>query len=61
MTKRQLIGEIRQFNADVTSQFLSRFDTASLRQYLGHLKVARAHRFRIGLAGRGMTKLRMVS
>lgn len=44
MTKRQLIEEIRHFNADATPHFLAQFDLASLRQYLEHIKRAQAHR-----------------
>lgn len=40
MTKRQLIEEIRQFNADASPRFLAQFDPDSLRQYLQHLKSA---------------------
>ena len=46
MTKRQLIEEIRQFNADASPRFLAQFDPASLRQYLEHIKKAQAHRQR---------------
>ena len=44
MNKRQLIDEIRQFNATVRPQFLSQFDEPALRQYLENLQsAARKH------------------
>ena len=40
MNKRQLIDDIRQFNTSVTPKFLSQFDEAALKQYLGSLQSA---------------------
>lgn len=60
MTKRQLIEEIRQFNAHATPRFLSQFDPAALRQYLEHLKTAQWHRSRLEQRKQPRADVRMV-
>ncbi len=61
MTKRQLIDDIRQFNATATPQFLAQFDEPALRQYLEHLRSAQEKRVRIAGWVRRRPKLRLVS
>ena len=47
MNKRQLIDDIRRFNASAQPQFLAQFDDAALKQYLEHLQAAQEKRVRI--------------
>lgn len=47
MTKRQLIDEIREFNPTAQPGFLSQFQEDALRQYLEHLREARAKRVQV--------------
>ena len=61
MTKRQLIDEIRVFNATAQPRFLVQFDEAALRQYLEHLESAHRKQPRIHTWHRRDAKLRMVS
>lgn len=60
MTKRQLIDEIRGYNATATPQFLSQFDEAALKEYLDHLEGARRKQKEIGGWVRRSPKFRMV-
>jgi hypothetical protein len=61
MNKRQLIDEIRQFNATVRPQFLSQFDEPALQQYLSNLQsAARKHTLREPRYIRHTQTLRMV-
>lgn len=61
MTKRQLIDDIRRYNATAQPQFLAQFDEEALKQYLEHLEQARKKHVRnAAIAPRG-PKLRMVS
>jgi len=61
MNKRQLIDDIRRYNATAQPQFLAQFDEAALRQYLDHLH--EAHQKRVKVAGwvRKGPKFKMVS
>ena len=61
MNKRQLIDEIRQFNASVQPRFLIQFDEAALKQYLDHLQSAQSKQLRISSWHRRQPALRMVS
>ena len=61
MNKRQLIDEIRQFNASVQPRFLIQFDEVALKQYLDHLQSARSKQLRISSWHRRQPSLRMVS
>lgn len=47
MDKRQLIDDIRKYNATARPRFLAQFDEAALRQYLDHLRDARERRARV--------------
>ena len=62
MNKRQLIDEIRQFNTSVAPKFLSQFDEAALRQYLGNLQSAALKHTRVPQWAKQQqqVKLRMV-
>ena len=40
MNKRQLIDDIRRYNASAQPQFLAQFNEQSLKQYLTHLEGA---------------------
>lgn len=61
MDKRQLIDDIRKYNATARPQFLAQFEEPALRQYLEHLEDA--HRKRMKFAGwvRPSPKFRLVS
>ena len=61
MTKRQLIDDIRRYNATAQPQFLAQFDDDALKQYLEHLEQARAKHLRQAAFIPGAPKLRMVS
>jgi hypothetical protein len=61
MSKRQLIDDIRQFNAHIEPHFLARFDESALKQYLEHLQIARQKPLRLGSWVRKTPKFRMVS
>ena len=61
MTKRQLIDDIRRYNATAQPQFLAQFDEGSLRQYLEHLEEARRKHVRTAALVRKGPKLRLVS
>jgi hypothetical protein len=39
-SKRQLIEDIRKFNATASEEFLTQFDEQALQQYLNHLREA---------------------
>ncbi len=61
MTKRQLIDDIRRYNATAHPKFLAQFDEDALKQYLDHLEEARRKHLRYaGWVKRG-PKLRLVS
>jgi hypothetical protein len=59
--KRQLIEDIRQYNASASPKFLEQFDDDALAQYRDHLKAAKEKQVRIHGWVRPQTKLRMVS
>jgi len=61
MNKRQLIDDIRRYNATAQPQFLAQFDEASLKQYLEHLEQARQKHLRNAAWLPRAPKLRMVS
>lgn len=61
MNKRQLIDDIRRYNAGVQPQFLSQFDEAALKQYLDHLQGAFQKRVQISSWVRRQPRLRVVS
>jgi len=61
MTKRQLIDDIRRYNATAQPQFLAQFDDEALAQYLEHLEQARAKHLRHAAFEPRTPKLRMVS
>lgn len=61
MNKRQLIDDIRRYNATAQPQFLAQFDEGALRQYLDHLEEARRKHVRTAAFVRRGAKLRMVS
>ena len=61
MSKRQLIDDIRRFNATAQPQFLAQFDEAALKQYLEHLEEARRKHVRTAAFVRRGPKLRLVS
>ena len=61
MNKRQLIDDIRKFNATAQPQFLAQFDETALKQYLSHLEGARKKHLRIHGWSRQGTNLRLVS
>lgn len=60
--KRQLIEDIRRFNATAQPRFLAKFDEEALRQYLDHLQSAREKTIRTTVSPRRkpQPKLRMV-
>jgi hypothetical protein len=47
MNKRQLIEDIRRFNASAQPRFLAQFDEGSLKQNLDHLQAAQDRRVHI--------------
>ena len=61
MDKRQLIDDIRRFNATAQPQFLAQFDESALKQYLEHLEEARRKHVRTATFVRRGPKLRLVS
>lgn len=61
MNKRQLIDDIRRYNATAQPQFLAQFDEGALKQYLDHLEEARRKHVRTAAFVRRGPKLRMVS
>ena len=61
MNKRQLIDDIRRYNATAQPQFLAQFDEDALQQYLEHLEEARRKHVRAAAFVRRAPKLRMVS
>jgi hypothetical protein len=61
MDKRQLIEEIRQFNATATLPFLQQFDEKDLQEYLSHLQAAARNETRIGGWVRKKPRFRMAS
>ena len=61
MNKRQLIDDIRRYNATVQPEFLAQFDEAALQQYLEHLEGASRKRVHIASWVKKTLKLRMVS
>lgn len=61
MNKRQLIDDIRRFNATAQPEFLAQFDDAALKQYLEHLEGAFEKRLHISSWVRKQPKLKMVS
>ncbi len=61
MTKRQLIDDIRRYNATAQPQFLAQFDDEALKQYLDHLEQARRKHLRNAAWAPKGPKLRMVS
>lgn len=60
MNKRQLIDDIRQFNAAAEPRFLAQFDETALKQYLEHLQSAKEKHLRIAGWTRRQPTLRMV-
>jgi hypothetical protein len=61
MDKRQLIEEIRQFNATATLPFLQQFDEKDLQEYLSHLQAAARNDPRISGWVRKKPRFRMAS
>ena len=61
MNKRQLIDDIRRYNATSHPQFLAHFDEGALKQYLEHLEQARRKHLRNAAIAPRPQKLRMVS
>ena len=61
MSKRQLIDDIRRFNATATPRFLAQFDEAALKQYLDHLQGAQDKHLRIAGWVRRRPRLRVAS
>jgi hypothetical protein len=61
MNKRQLIDDIRRYNPTAQPRFLSQFDEAALKQYLGHLEGAQLKRARRPAYQFNDPKLRLVS
>jgi hypothetical protein len=61
MNKRQLIDDIRRYNASAQPRFLAQFDETALRQYLDHLEGARLKRVSTMTLPRRDPKLRLVS
>jgi hypothetical protein len=61
MSKRQLIDEIRRYNASVQPLFLAQFDETALKQYLQHLQSAAQKHVRIAGWVRRQPKLRLAS
>jgi hypothetical protein len=59
MNKRQLIEDIRRYNATATIEFLSQFDEPALRQYLDHLEGAVRRRIQISAWVRRKPKFKM--
>jgi DNA-binding GntR family transcriptional regulator len=60
-SKRQLIDNIRNYNATAAPHFLAQFDENALKQYLEHLEEARQKRLRFSGWVRKSPKLRLVS
>ena len=61
MSKRQLIDDIRRYNATAQPEFLAQFDETALKQYLEHLEEARHKHVRTATFIRRGPKLRLVS
>lgn len=61
MNKRQLIDDIRRYNPTARPRFLSQFDEAALKQYLGHLEGAHLKRTQRPSYLLSDPKLRLVS
>ena len=61
MSKRQLIDDIRRYNATAQPQFLAQFDESALKQYLDHLEEARRKHVRTAAFVRRGPELRLVS
>ena len=61
MNKRQLIDDIRRYNATAQPQFLAQFDDDALRQYLEHLRAAARKHVRIAGWVRSHPRLKVAS
>jgi hypothetical protein len=61
MSKRQLIDDIRRYNATAQPHFLAQFDESALKQYLDHLEEARRKHVRTAAFVRRGPKLKLVS